>query len=360
MALFKRADSKFYWLEFTYAGRRYRVSTDAATKPPAREFERVFRQRVYEEVVLGRRRHEPMRFEDAVRRYASGHLAAKQREPGSDQSLKYMLRKLTALIGPDTVLDDVTTARVADLKEAIFDEGNRKPATANAYLASLRAILRLAHFEWGRLASMPRFKLYPLKNARTRWLRSEEEVRLLNACEDAPHLRDLVIFLVDTGARLGEACGLTWDKVSLANRGTGTVQLFATKTRTARTVPLTTRCDALLQRLYEVRPADQERVFLVRTPGGNWRGTVPQAVPFSHPHGAWKTALKRADVSDFRFHDLRHTYASRLVQRNVPLLTVAELLGHTSIKMTMRYAHLATETLKHAVAKLNVPLATKD
>jgi site-specific recombinase XerD len=64
-------------------------------------------------------------------------------------------------------------------------------------------------------------------------------------------------------------------------------------------------------------------------------------------------AVTAAALHDVRMHDLRHTFASRLVQRGVPLLTVSELLGHASLKMTMRYAHLATETLRHAVAKLD-------
>ena len=353
MAVYKRAGSPSFWVEFEYEGRRFRRSAGTTVRRKAEELERRLRQAAYDEVTLGKRKHEPMRFEDAVKRYTSVHLLTKKRLPRTSASDAYMLNRLTSLVGPDTLLDQIDAAAVANLKETIFDSGRKKPATANKYLAALRAILRMAHFEWKRMRELPRFKLYALQNERTRWLRPEEELRLLRECEPTPHLYDLVVFLMDTGARLGEGCSLTWTDIDLPKRGKGLVRLFSTKTQKWRTVPTTARCDGLLRRLHAVKPADQERVFLVRTPGTPWRGTGPQTKPFSDPHRAWDTAVAAAELHDFHLHDLRHTFASRLVQRGVPLLTVAELLGHTTIKMTMRYAHLATENLKHAVAKLD-------
>jgi integrase len=249
MAVYKRKDSPVFWAEFVFEGQRYRQSTGTIRRRKAEEFERLLRQRVYDEVKLGRRAHEPMRFEDAVKRYITTHLKTKVRLDKTALCDTYTLAKLTRLIGPDTLLDEITTERVANLKETIFDSGTRKPATANKYLAALRAILRMAHYEWKRLAELPRFKLYALKNERTRWLRPEEEVRLLRACEPQPHLRDLVVFLLDSGARLGEACRLTWDRVQLPKRGRGVVHLFSTKTQKTRAVPLTRRADGLLRRL---------------------------------------------------------------------------------------------------------------
>jgi integrase len=354
MAIFKRSDSPYWFIEFVFKGRRYRESTATTRRRKAEEYERQRRQQVYDEITLGRREHEPMRFVDAVRRYASTHLKTKLRLEETATSDAYLLAKLTTLIGPDTQLDEITTELVADLKESILNlDGGRMPATVNKYLATLRAILRMAYFEWCRVRALPRFKLYPLNNERTRWLRAEEELRLLRACDRVPHLRDLVMFLIDTGARLSEACRLTWDEVEMPKRGRGVIRLFATKTQQWRSVPLTSRADRLLRNLADRRPVDQERVFLVRTCGCHWRNTLARAKPFKHPHGAWVTAVKAADLGDLHLHDLRHTFASRLVQRNVPLLTVSQLLGHSDIRMTMRYAHLATETLKHAVAKLD-------
>lgn len=353
MAVYKRKGSDIFWVEFVAGGRRYRRSAGTTLRRKAEEFERQLRQQVYDEVTLGRRKHEPMRFEDAVTRYVSTHLKTKKRLDSTAKSDAYLLARLTALIGANTLLDQIDEVVIADLKTTVFDSGRKEPSTVNKYLAALRAICRMAHFEWKRMRHLPRFKLYALHNERTRWLRPEEEVRLLRACEAVPHLHDLVVFLVDTGLRRGEACRLTWDNVELPKRGTGVVRAFATKTQKWRSIYLTNRADALMRRLHADRPADQERVFLIRTVGCAWRGTVPQRKPFTNPHGAWRHAVKVAELHDLRIHDLRHTFASRLVQRGVPLLDVAELLGHSSIKMTMRYAHLASGNLKIAIAKLN-------
>jgi len=156
-------------------------------------------------------------------------------------------------------------------------------------------------------------------------------------------------------ARLSEATGLTWANVDLDQKPRPLVRFMHTKSGTPRSVPLTERAIKLLRRLYTIRPADEPHVFLQRFPGYSWRGTKPKAKPFFNPHGSWKTAVERAKLKDVVIHDLRHTFASRLVQRGVPLLNVSKLLGHASLTMTMRYAHLAPPDLNDAIAALDRP-----
>jgi integrase len=352
MALYKRDGSPNFWIEFLFNGTRYRESTGTRRLRKAEEYERKRRLELHDAVKLGHVPYEAMRFEDAVKRYVTTHLKTKERDPKTHLSDVYTLARLTTLLGADTLLDAITTPVVAKLKEKFLDEQS-KPATVNKYLATLRAILRMAHFEWGCLKQLPRFKLFKLDNERTRWLRAEEEVRLLRACERVPHLRDLIVFLIDTGARLGEATRLRWKDVDLPKRGRGAVRFMVTKTRKPRSVPMTRRVERLLRGLLVGRTDDQDRVFVVKTPGCRFRKTGPQAKPFTNPHGAWQTATGAADLEDVRLHDLRHTFASRLVQRGVPLLAVSQLLGHKSLRMTTRYAHLAPSNLKEAVAKLD-------
>ena len=165
---------------------------------------------------------------------------------------------------------------------------------------------------------------------------------------------------MDTGTRLREATGLQWADVDLvpedASGSDGrrsSVRLMTTKSNRPRGVPLPRRADELLRRLYRERPPGQDRVFLIHTAGSAWRGTERQAKLFASSYGAWRAAVGRAGLTDVRLHDLRHTYASRLVQRGVPLYTVSQLLGHASLKMTLRYSHLATRDLETAVAKLD-------
>ena len=81
-------------------------------------------------------------------------------------------------------------------------------------------------------------------------------------------------------------------------------------------------------------------------------GSPRKAKPFSRPHKAFSAACERAGIADFRIHDARHTFASRLVMKGVPLLDVSKLLGHSSLAMTMRYAHLAPDAYDAAISKL--------
>lgn len=206
MAVVRRADSSVYWVEFWFEGKRYRRSTGTTVRRKAVEFEHRLRRQLHDELKLGRVEYVRMRFDEAVRRYKTTHLNTKSRRPKTTRSNEYMLKKLTGFIGADTLLHEITTPVVAKLKEQVLHLG-RSPATVNRYLANLRAILRMAHMDWGTLPQLPRFRLFRLNNERNRWLREDEEKRLLNACAATPHLHQLVTFLLDTGARLSERVG---------------------------------------------------------------------------------------------------------------------------------------------------------
>ena len=352
MSIIRRGKSPILWVEFWYEGKRYRQSSGTTNRRQAVAFEQKLRQQLHDEIKLGRIAYEPMRFDEAVKRYKTTHLNLKVRLERTAKGDENTLKHLTEMVGPATLLHEISTPVVARLKETLVS-GNRKPATVNKYLATLRAILRMANLEWGTLPVLPRFKLYRLDNERSRWLREDEEAKLLDACKQTPHLHDLVVFLLDTGARLTEATSLTWANVDLPEDGPGYARLMFTKSRKPRGLPLPRRTDQMLRRLKGQRPDGQDHVFLFRTTGCHWRGTKPQAKPFGNPHGSWDAAVKRAGLGDLHLHDLRHTYASRLVQLGVPVLTVSKLLGHATIRMTMRYSHLANEDLRLAVSRLD-------
>jgi hypothetical protein len=135
MALIKRKDSPLWWVEFEFHGQRYRQSAGTSRRRKAEEFERLLRQRVHDEVVLGRRPTQPMRFEDAVRRYTTTHLKTLTRLPKTHLADAYALAKLVRKVGGDTLLEQITTPVVAALKEE-FVGAKALPATANKYLAS--------------------------------------------------------------------------------------------------------------------------------------------------------------------------------------------------------------------------------
>ncbi|MFA9479219.1 tyrosine-type recombinase/integrase [Phycisphaerales bacterium AB-hyl4] len=362
MALYKRDGSPNWWIEFEFNGQRVRKSARTANRRRAEDVERKLRQDMHDHHVLGKPVVKSMTFEDAAERYLKTHLKPKGQKAATARNDAYKINMLVDRVGGGRLLSQITASFVAALKDDLLKEGKTDkdgkksglaPATVNRDLAILKAILRKAHDEWGCLATVPRITLLPLNNRRLRWLDADEETRLLKACDDAPHLRDLVVFLMDTGARLTEATELTWDRVDMDRKPRPLVSFHDTKSGKPRSVPLPDRAGRMLARLHADRPKDKAHVFLSWHP--NWKGGRhnPHAQPCGQPHGAWAKAVKRAKLEDFRIHDLRHTFASRLVQQGASLFAVSKLLGHESIQMTMRYAHLAPDELDAAISRLD-------
>jgi integrase len=173
-------------------------------------------------------------------------------------------------------------------------------------------------------------------------LAPEEATRLLAKCRESrnPDLADLVEFCMFTGLRRGEALGLTWHCV---DRSRGVILLEVTKSGKRREVPLNSHADAVLVRR---GPEDSGAVF----GAASWYAF----------RDYWHAAVAKAGIGNFRFHDLRHTFASWAVQRGAALQEVKDLLGHSSLAMVLRYAHLSPEHLRKAVARLDGVLTTAE
>ena len=163
----------------------------------------------------------------------------------------------------------------------------------------------------------------------TAWttLTEKQADSLLEACgiesKRAPHLHLLVLLALHTGLRKGEALGLRWEDLDLSQ---GTVSVYRRKTNTRSQIPMHPRLLAAL------RTAKRRGPYLFAHKDGT---------PFGDARRSFKTAVNRAGLPDIRWHDLRHTFASWLVERGADLYTVQELMGHTSLSMTRRYAHLS-------------------
>jgi integrase len=252
---------------------------------------------------------------------------------------------LKAAFGANTPLVDITSARISDYKAtrlAVKSRQFRAPASAaavNRPLALLRHPLRLAHTEWDLLAVVPTVRLEDEPEGRLRWLTPEEANRLLAAARESrnPDLADLIEVSLFTGLRQSEALGLAWERV---DRSRGVLLLEVTKSGRRRQVPLNEAADAVLARR---GPKDEGLVFR----SSNW----------DHYRTAWDFAVRRAKLTDLHWHDLRHTFASWAVQRRVSLYELKELLGHSTLTMVKRYAHLAPEHLRAAAAALDGVLA---
>jgi integrase len=194
----------------------------------------------------------------------------------------------------------------------------RSPATVRNYLIELSRLFALAVKELRLMETNPCTRVNKPKASTevVRWLSDEERTALLAACKasESPDLYPFVLFALTTGARKGEISALEWANVDLKRRW---ATFPRTKNGDARGVPLTTAVCAML----DARSRDV-RVF-----------------PFDITK-AWHTAIARAGIQKFRFHDLRHSCASALVQNGANLAEVATLLGHKGLQMTLRYSHV--------------------
>lgn len=175
------------------------------------------------------------------------------------------------------------------------------------------------------------------RESANRWRRARKQEPLPALPHYGDHLTAAVLLSMNTGMRRGELLALRWSAIDTKGKQL-TIEGHTAKSQQTRYIPLNTEAIEVLKRWKEQA-------------GGNER-VLPIATGFKT---AWGALLERAHISRFRWHDLRHHFASRLVQAGVPLNTVRELLGHASMAMTIRYAHLAPDQKREAVAKLVQP-----
>lgn len=217
-----------------------------------------------------------------------------------------------------------------------------KPSTANRHLALIRSILRKACYDWEWIDKVPKVRLFPESKRRVRWLTPEQVKRLL--AELPPHQQDMVIFALSTGLRQSNIINLECSQVDL-ERKAAWIHPDQAKARKAIHVPLNSIAVAILQRRLGEHSI---RIFTYKGKPLAWANTL-----------AWRNALKRAGIEDFRWHDLRHTWASWLAQQGAPMNVLQELGGWESEEMVRRYAHLSKpQLLEHAELVSNVPIGT--
>lgn len=214
------------------------------------------------------------------------------------------------------------------------------PATVVRHLAALSHVLSVATDDWGWLESNPMRKVRKPRQprGRVRYLSDPERTQLLQACRESTSeaLLPVVILALATGMRKGEILSLRWWQVDLER---GLVTLEHTKNGERRQLPLVGPALAAIVDLAGEHPQPPDLVF-----PGEVRGRPRDITK------AWTTAVKKAGLADFRFHDLRHTTASYLAMRGASLLQIGEVLGHKSPQMTRRYAHLSIEHTREVLA----------
>ena len=269
------------------------------------------------------------------------------------------MKKQQALLGwwrdqmGSYTLSDVTPSMIAEYRDKLAGGvtvrgSQRSPATVNRYLAALSHAFTIAVTEWEWLDDSPMRKVRKQTESRgrVRFLSDEERARLLKVCKESsnPYLYTVVVLALSTGMRQGEIMGLTWDDVDL-NKGRAI--LHETKNGERRAVALTGHALELLKELGKVRRIDSKLLF----PSKEIAPQKPQKpMDLRTP---WEQALKKAEILDFRFHDLRHSAASYLAMNGASLAEIAEVLGHKTLQMVKRYAHLSEGHTARVVESMN-------
>lgn len=273
---------------------------------------------------------------------------------------KQHLTRWCEFFGAD-LLVDITPQRINKAREKLLSEdtrhseratgdpehdagramGKRTGPTVNRYLATLSACMAYAVKPLGWLEKNPCERVSKSKESagRVRFLSDDELKRLLDTCRPQADLYLAVVLSLSTGGRQSEIMMLRWTQIDFKRQ---VITLFETKNGDRRSLPLVGESFALLQERVKVRSLKDDRVFPPVTDKGESRSV----------REAWERALRAAEIDDFRWHDLRHTAASYLVMSGVSLVEVAKILGHRTLSMVARYAHLADEHIVSTGEKL--------
>ncbi|KAA1175878.1 site-specific integrase [Marinobacter salinexigens] len=285
---------------------------------------------------------------DAIERYERDILPGLKDQKHRSTHLAWWKKKIG-----ETAIKDVNSALLTECKDELrttpYKTGNtykqRSDATVNRYIASLSPVMKAATNDWEWIPNNPCQKVRrgSETKGRTRFLAKDERNALLDACDKAtetPELKIIVLLALTTGGRRGEISGLRWQDVDLQRKR---VTFEDTKNGETRAAPLVGPALAAMTDWAKVRPLNGSAyVFAGRTDK-----TKSKPLDFEK---AWQTALKRAELTDFRFHDLRHTAASYLAMNGAGLRELADILGHKTLAMVQRYSHL-TQDHKAAVVE---------
>lgn len=323
MGIYKKG--KDFYIDY-YVQRRRKREKIGSSRTLAENVLRKRKLQIAENKFLDIRKQEKVRFEELANMYLELHAKPNKRSWYKDV---IMIKKLNKYFG-GRYLYEITPVLVEKFKAERAKEVS--PATVNRALACLKCMFNKA-IEWGKAGDNPakKVKLFKENNKRLRYLEKEEIVKLLTKCSG--HLKPIVVVALNTGMRKSEILNLKWCNVDFRR---GIIYLLDTKNGERREIPMN----------------EQVKTALIRTKkhyGSSYIFCNKNGEPYRDIKKSFLTAVKKVGILNFRFHDLRHTFASHLVMSGVDLNTVRELLGHKSLEMTLRYSHLSPDHKKRAV-----------
>ena len=349
MSVFKKGDSNKWYYRFQLNGKEYyRACKGAVDKKTALEYEAIVKSEIMRGN-LGILDNKPKpTLKNAIQIYLEYSECNKK-------SYKCDIRSTAVFLDyfGNVNLQDITPARIEDFKRDVKNSTGNKNATINRYLQALSKMLNIAVAN-ELINKNPMWSVKKLKenNYKTRVLSAEEEKRLFAEIERGYevvgrertkktiypylHLKPIIICALQTGMRRGEIFNLKWSNVDFEY---GFIELLETKSGKSRKIPISSK---MLKVLEEVKN-NSEYVFINKDTG----------LPYNNVKKSFHSVLEKADIKDFRFHDLRHTAATRMLEKGADIRTVQEILGHSSVSVTERYTHTNAKNKKNAIELLS-------
>ncbi len=281
---------------------------------------------------------------EMIDRYKNDYL---KRHPKREADILQKLEWWKKQIGYKT-LADISKSVIIEQRDKLANTPkkngeDRKPATVNRFMTALSHAFTIAINEWEWIEDHPMRKISKLQEprGRVRFLDNEERKRLLDACQQSrsPHLYLIVVIALSTGARQGEILGIKWQDVDFERR---IITLHYTKNGERRILPISNHVLPLLKSHYEARSHHSNYVF------PSPHHDRPLCIRMT-----WENAVEKAGIKDFRFHDLRHSAASYLAMNGATTSEIAEVLGHKTLAMVKRYAHLSEAHTSSVVERMN-------
>lgn len=260
--------------------------------------------------------------------------------------VKFMLTYWKEHIGAVS-LSHVTPALISEYRDRLASEPSirkqkLKPATVNHYLLALSHVFKIAAQDWGWIENNPVSVVNKMRvsNARTRFLTEKERDRLLRITKEHPnkYLYPFILIALTTGARKSEILYLQWQHVDFKK---SLFRFVDTKNGESRSVVIVPQVAEILRDLRPTRYGGQDYVFRSKY----------RNIPTDF-HKDWKKAFRDARLNNFRFHDLRHTVASYLAMNGATLIELSQILGHKTMQMVKRYAHLTENHTNEIVSKM--------
>lgn len=273
------------------------------------------------------------------------------RKPKSEEKQRSQLLWWKDRIG-DYLLSDVTPALLAECRDELLNGVTvrgvqRSPSTVVRYMAVMSHAFTVAVKEWGWLEDSPMRKVTKPKEpkGRVRFLSDDERNRLLEVCKKSrsPFLYIVTVLGLSTGMRRSEILNLTWGNVDLIK---GKITLYETKNNETRVIPLK---GLALDLLKDHAPTQECLPSLFLFPAQKRQKVQKHA----DIRTAWEDAIKEAKIEDFKFHDLRHSAASYLAMNGATQVEIAAVLGHKTLQMVKRYAHLSDSHNEKVVESMN-------